>query len=309
MKGYWYFYVYMLIIGMSCLCFCVGCGNGYELDENGRPNMLRIAYVPPEENVDAARTRLNAFTDYLSAKLGMPVSMVKMSGGYAPTIEALKADKVDIGSLGSFGFVIAERRANVEPLIMRGHKETGDGIYHSLFLTTRPDIQSMEDVKSMASELKIALGNPASTSGHLIPRKYLEDFGLDPQKDFKELVHCPEHTASLMSVLTRNVDVAGMSESVLNAYIYKGLLTLDDVTVLWKSAPIPTGPIVIRKALPEDFKKEVQQAYLDLREEEPEIWEGVRGTRSPDIIYWAADTKKWDPIRELAEKLRKELYE
>ncbi len=303
----WFFRLIYLLLPLSI--FSTACGEQYEIDASGRPNMFRIAYVPPEENVDQVLTRLNAFKEYLERKLSLPVSLTKLTGGYAPTIEALKADKVDVAQLGSFGFVIAERRANVEPLIMRGHKDTGEGIYHSVFITTRPDINSMDDVKKNSKELRIALGNPASTSGHLIPRKYLEEFGLDPQKDFKELVHCPEHTASLMSVLTGNVDVGGMSETVLLAYTYKGLLKPEDVKILWKSNPIPTGPIVIRKALPEPFKKEVQQAYLDLKAEEPEIWKGMIGTRNKDIIYWPANPEKWDPIRELAEKLRKELYE
>jgi len=285
----------------------ISCTETYVIDENGRPNMLRIGYTPPVENVDEELTQLNAFTDYLSNKLDMPVSLVKLAG-YAPQIEALKSDKIDLATLGSFSFVIAEKRADVEPLIMRGHKDTGEGIYHSVFITTRKDLNSMEDVKRKSQELKLALGNPASTSGHLIPRKYLESFGINYETDFKEMIHCPEHTASLMSVLAGHVDVAGMSETVLLGYQRKGKLLDGEIKVLWKSDPIPTGPLVVRRKLPEAFKKEVQQAYLDLRLEAPEVWEGIRGTSNEDIIYWPAKTEKWDVIRELAEKLRNELY-
>ncbi len=293
---------------ICCIILLVGaCSEPYALDDQGRPNMLRIGYTPPIENVDEELTELNDFTDYVSRKLNMPVSLVKLAG-YAPQIEALKSDKIDLATLGSFSFVIAEDRADVEPLIMRGHVDTGEGIYHSVFITTREDLNNMEDVKRKSQELKLALGNPASTSGHLIPRKYLESFGINYETDFKEMIHCPEHTASLMSVLAGHVDVAGMSETVLLGYQRKGKLVDGEIKVLWKSDPIPTGPIVIRSKLSEAFKKEVQQVYLDLRHEAPDVWEGVRGSSNEDIVYWPAKTEKWDVIRELADKLRNELY-
>lgn len=295
------------ILGLFlCVCVISGCQEPFQVID-GRPNRLRIGYTPPEENVELVRIKLGKFTDYLSRKLDMPVSLVKLRG-YAPMIEALKSNKIDIASLGSFAFVIAEKRANVEPMIMRGHKDTGDGIYHSVILTTRPHLNSMEDVKKHCKDLKLTLGNPASTSGHLIPRAYMEKIGLHPQKDFKELIHCPEHTASLMSVLSGSVDLVGMNENTLLKYIEKGYLSEGDVKILWKSDPIPTGPIVIRKVLPKAFRKEVQQVYLDVMDEEPEIWKTVRGSTNENIIYWPADLAKWDIIRGLAEKLRNEMY-
>jgi len=293
-----------LIIGFAIL---VSCEDPYQIGEDGRPNMLRIGYTPSIENVDEQLTTLGAFNDFLSQKLEMPVKLTRLAG-YAPQIEALNANKIDLATLGSFSFVIAEKRAAVEPLIMRGHKDTGEGIYHSVFITAREDINSMEDVKEKASELKLALGNPASTSGHLIPRKYLSDFSINYETDFKQKIHCPEHTATLMSILAGHVDVAGMSETVLLRYQQRGRLTDGEIKVLWKSDPIPTDPIVIRSELPEDFKREIQRAYLDVRHEAPEIWKGIRGSSNEDIIFWPAKTEKWDDIRRLASELLNELY-
>lgn len=217
------------------------------------PPVLRLGYRPPEENIGEETQKLHEFAKYLEQKLEMPVQLLEILG-YAPAIEALRSNKIEITNLGSFGFVIAEDKAEVEPLAFKGHKGTGKGMYYSYCLTSNPKINSMEDVKRLAPALKLTFGNPASTSGHLIPKKYLATMGIYPE-NFKEVMHSPDHVSSLMAVLTGNVDVGVIQNTTVDKFIKTGKIKKEDIKILFQSDPIQEGPYVIRKNLPEDFKK------------------------------------------------------
>lgn len=48
------------------------------------------------------------------------------------------------------------------------------------------EIHSLEDLQSHSRQLTFTFGDRDSTAGHLIPRYYLEEAGIDPDVDFKE---------------------------------------------------------------------------------------------------------------------------
>lgn len=270
------------------------------------PEVFRLGYQPPEENVEEKVTHLQAFAGYLERKLGIPVQLIEVLG-YAPAIEALKSNKIEVTNLGSFGFVIAEEKAGVEPLAFRGHKDTGEGFYHSYCLTSHPEVRSLDDLRRLAPELKLTFGNPASTSGHLIPKRYLNRLNIPPES-FKEVLHSPDHVASLMAVLTQNVDVAVIQHTTVDRFIASGKIPEDALTILYKSAPIQTGPYVIRPNLPATFKQQVQQALLDLCVEEPDVWAGIRSISNDDIVLLPAEPHLWDEIREMAQHTKRSLF-
>lgn len=297
-----------IFLALAILTVFSACEPSTELANGSWPTEFRIGFTPPQDNAQDEMALVNDFAVYLSKKLKMPVKMVFLTD-YGPQIEALKANRIDIATLGSFSFVIAEQRANVEPLIMRVDKETGKGTYFSTIMTNRQDIRSIDDVKRLAPTLKLAFGNPASTSGHLIPRKFLEESGINCKTGFKRVLHCPEHTATLMSLLAGHIDVAGINKSTVDKYLKPEEISKEGLHVLWVSDPIPLDPWVVRKALPEAFKQQVLQAFLDLPLEQPEIYKAILGSSDPKLVFAPARTEMWDPIRELAAKLQKDLYE
>ncbi len=272
------------------------------------PPVFRLGFEPPADDVEKKITQLNEFARYLEKKLSIPVELYEMSN-YAPAIEAMKSNKIELFNLGSFGFVIAEEKAGVEPLAYKGRKDTGEGTYFSYFITVRPDLNSIEDVKRKAHTLKFGFGNPASTSGHLIPRKYLPQLGINPDRDFKEVLHSPDHPQTLMAILAGNLDVAVVESTEYERFIKFGRMKEGEVKILYKSAPIQTGPYVIRPNLPEAFKKKVQQALVDLPKEAPEVWLGISGSSNPNIALLPARSELWDDIRETAKLARQQMFD
>jgi phosphonate transport system substrate-binding protein len=280
-----------------------------EVDNSGvqLPQVFRFGYRPPDVDVAEKIADLEGFREYMENKLDMPVELFEIMG-YAPAIEALRANKIEMTTLGSFAFVIAEEKAGIEPVAYRGHKDTGKGSYFSLFITTRNDLKTIKDVKEKAHSLKLAFGNPASTSGHLIPRKYLKENGINPETDFEEVLYCPDHTASLMTTLSGNVDVAAVMNITINRFLQNGKITENDFVTLFQSDPIQTDAYVVRPNLPPELKLKVEKALIDMCHEAPEIWYGISPVRDRDIILFPARQELWNEIREMAHQTKKEMF-
>lgn len=290
-----------------CLYFMMGACT--EVDNSGvqLPQVFRFGYRPPDVDVAEKIADLEGFREYMENKLDMPVELFEIMG-YAPAIEALRANKIEMTTLGSFAFVIAEEKAGIEPVAYRGHKDTGKGSYFSLFITTRNDLKTIKDVKEKAHSLKLAFGNPASTSGHLIPRKYLKENGINPETDFEEVLYCPDHTASLMTTLSGNVDVAAVMNITINRFLQNGKITENDFVTLFQSDPIQTDAYVVRPNLPPELKLKVEKALIDMCHEAPEIWYGISPVRDRDIILFPARQELWNEIREMAHQTKKEMF-
>jgi phosphonate transport system substrate-binding protein len=204
--------------------------------------------------------------------------------------------------------MIAHERAGAEAIITRGQLIDGKevaGIYHSL-IATAPEtgIDSIEEMKARASDLTFAFTNPASTSGHLIPRSGLRAMGIEPEEAFDKVIFTMSHTNSAMTVMAAKVDVGGMSENTYLRLLEAGQIDEDDLVVLWKSEPIPTGPISVRSDFPEDLKTAVQEAYLAIRHERPDLWADItQASMRPDMIYLRANDSMWDGLRKMANRL------
>jgi phosphonate transport system substrate-binding protein len=55
----------------------------------------------------------------------------------------------------------------------------------------------------------------------------------------------------------------------------KGMLDMRDLRVIWRSDPIPAGPIACRADLPEGFKEDMRRFFLALPNTHRAIYEGI----------------------------------
>src|ERR1700761_6453238 len=138
-------------------------------------------------------------------------------------------------------------------------------MYHSIIFTNRQTgLKSMDDVKARAKSLTLCFADPASTSGHLIPRAYLNSIVLNPDNAFKESLFAGSHAASILSVMSGKVDIGcSTSDLALDKLIREGVVKRDDIVISWTSPPIVNDVVTVRNDLSNAFIKKVQDAYLD----------------------------------------------
>lgn len=277
-----------------------------QTDSRGWPNKIRIGHNPPEEETQRiARDEIyTALAKYLGDRLDVEVEILKI-GSYNVAIEAMRADKVDIVTFGSFSYLIAHQKANAEPLVMRGSESKGRGEYRSLLITAADsEIQSMDDVLARAGDLTLSFNDPASTSGHLVPRGYFDEKGLIPEEIFKQVVFSMSHTANIMTAVSGKADLSAVASTTMRRMLETGSVKEDEFRIVWQSDWMPAGPVTIRGGLPEDFKEAVRDAYLSMPEDSPETWELVRSVYiDPDTVFYPGDDSVYDYYRNIARKL------
>ena len=242
--------------------FAAGCKSKTALDSNGVPQTLTIA-VFGGEDPKMIKEMYVPIRDYLSKKLNMPVEML-FTTDYTAVIEALKSKKAHMAVLSPFSYIIATRATQITPIVVLAYNGVPFSYQSVLITSSQSNIKTIADLKANAKKLTLCFVDPASASGHLIPRAYLTSIGLNPDSAFKETMFAGGHLASVLSVKSRKVDVGCTTTLVFGVMMDKGLIKKDDINVLWTSPPIVSDPIVVINDLNKDLIKKIQDAYLHM---------------------------------------------
>jgi phosphonate transport system substrate-binding protein len=269
--------------------------------------VLHYAFSPNTEQLQSGNVRSEGIRNYLQNQLHMPVEVVRVEG-YAPTIEAMRAHKVDVANFGSLAYILASKNAGAEAITSSGGADGKLAQYYSVIAVPKNSpIKSIDDLKAHSKDLVFAFADPASTSGNLYPRVFLQSLGIQPEKDFKQVVFPNGHLACAMAVKSGKVDVGAYMASVNTRLVSTGKMQPDDIRVLWTSEGIPTGPLAVRKDLPDALKKQIQDAMTHISSRDPALWaELLKSVRSLNTgqSYIAVNDATYDGLRHYAAQVK-----
>ena len=236
--------------------------------------VLRVTAIPDESPTELAR-KAAPLMKYLEAKLGMKVEFTPVTD-YAASVEALVNKKVDLAWFGGFTFVQAHVRSGgkVLPLVQREEDER----FRSVFITTDPAIKALPDLKGR----NFSFGSQSSTSGHLMPRSFLLEAGLNPDKDFKRVAFSGAHDATIAAVASGKVQAGALNISVWEKFVADEKVDLRKVRVLYTTPPYYDYNWTVHADMPAALREKLAQALLALSRDTPEgreILELQRATR------------------------------
>ncbi len=269
----------------------------------GWPKVLHYAYSPQAEVLQGGLMRTQELRDYLQNQLHIPVDLVQVDQ-YAATIEAMRADKVDFAHFGGLSYLIAAQKAGAQAIVARGYPDGRLAGYRSLIaVPSDSPIHSLQDLRARAKGVVFAFADPASTSGDLYPRVELQSLGIDPERDFKQVLYANGHLADLMAVRSGKVDAGAFDEVYMRHLIALGKMKPGEVRVIWTSELIPVEPVAVRGNLPEQLKKQIQAAYLDMQKKDPALWNNLSKSvysSSPGTTYLPVTDATYDGLRHYA---------
>jgi len=280
----------LLVVGLSP--FILVTSSAAEMKE------LRIALLP-NEAPDKELKKHATMTNHLEKILGMKVK-VQVGIDYTAVIEALRNNHVDVAYLGPFSYVLADiaTKGNVEPLVVGVRKKSGKSAYNSV-IVARTD-SGINKAKDFGKKHTISFSDPASTSGFLVPSYRFAQLGIDPQKDFKQVIFAGGHVASLMALNSGKVDGAGTNLPTLEKSIKKGVVDGTKIKIIWKSPDIPGSPLTVRKDIPWKVKYLLLKAFMG-------IPEGVDSYEGKMARYEPAWDSAYDIIRDIKKKMADKL--
>ncbi len=243
---------------------------------------LRLV-IHPSESASLTREHWEPVTEYLSEGLGQEVELFIVTE-YAGAIEAMKYGHADIATFSGAGYIQAlEQGAKIDVVAKEFKTDTGSPGYYSLLIAL-----SDTDVTDL-NALTLAFTKVGSTSGYFVPLMYLESQGIEP----KEVLYAGSHQAVILAVQNGSVDVGAVASHRLVEAVENGVLKEGEFIVLWKSALIPSAPVVVQSALPQATKDKIVELFLDM----PEELIAPRGVKVSKFV--GANDADYDPIREL----------
>jgi len=224
--------------------------------------VLRVSAIPDEAPTELQR-KFAPLGNYLSAQTGLKVVFTPVTD-YAAVVEALAAGKIDMAWLGGFTFVQARIRTNGSAIPIVQREE--DAKFTSRFITADPSIKSLADLKGKT----FAFGAPSSTSGSLMPRFFMQQAGLNIDKDFKNIAFSGAHDATAAFVSAGKADAGVLNASVWDKLIEQKKVDPDKVRVFATTPPFFDYNWTVRGDLDPKLVKSLTEAFLKLDPNNPE---------------------------------------
>lgn len=224
--------------------------------------VLRVTAIPDESPTELAR-KAAPLVKYLESRLGMKVEFTPVTD-YAAAVETLVNKKVDLAWFGGFTFVQASVRSGgkVIPLVQREEDER----FRSVFITSDPAIKSLADLKGK----DVSFGSQSSTSGHLMPRSFLLQAGLDPDKDFRRVAYSGAHDATIAAVAAGKVQAGALNISVWDKFVADKKVDESKVRVFYTTPPYYDYNWSVHADMPAALRQKIADAFLALNRNTPE---------------------------------------
>ncbi|MDR7068196.1 phosphate/phosphite/phosphonate ABC transporter binding protein [Pseudoxanthomonas japonensis] len=221
-------------------------------------------YAYPERDRIAA---IQPLADYL-AKRGRHPVQVKLFPSPTALVQAMREGQVDVAVPNLHGYLQARRDiAQVTTLPVPQVPALQADRYRAVLVAR--DVASFAEVKAEAGRLRLALVGGDSASGGFVPARYLRSQTLDPAKAFASVTYSGSHAAALQAVVEGRADVAALAGDVYDAS------RPDGVRELWRSDPIPPGPLLCRATT--DVPCQAMAAWLlDAHREDPAVMTDLR---------------------------------
>lgn len=274
------------------------CFQGVVLAEDcENPDELTFSIVPAMEtlqDLDLYEPVLKHLKDVTGKKINffMPTSR-------ASVIEAMMNKFVDIAVHGPYSYILGnEKDKNIEVFATyakkKGHiTEEGAG-YKCVVITKKGSkFTTLESLEGST----VALVDPASTSGNLVPRiSFSKVIGKPIENYFKKIVYSGGHDLSTLAVNDGKVDVAFVATHRFDEVINRGKVKQEDFNYLWFSEFIPGDPICYRLSLCPELRQKIEDAFLNLHKV-PGADRYLKNVKATKMVKMTS--KDYDIIREL----------
>lgn len=223
---------------------------------------LRVSAIPDEAPTELQR-KFAPLGDYLAKETGMAVQFIPVTD-YAAVVEGLATDKIDMAWLGGFTFVQARLRTQggAVPIVQRAEDEK----FTSKFIVPiASDAKTLADLKGKT----FAFGAASSTSGSLMPRYFLLQAGIVPERDFKTVAYSGAHDATVAFVAAGRAGAGVLNASVWDKLVEAGNPNAAKVRVLTTTPTFYDYNWTVRPGLDAATIKKLTDAFLKLDPAKP----------------------------------------
>lgn len=262
------FRLFPLFVILSTAILMLGIAACSESPSNDTPE-LKVGGIPDQDTARLAR-RYESFAEYLSGELGVQVTFVP-SVDYAAVVTAFSQDQLQLAFFG--GLTGVQARLQKPGAVAIAQREN-DAAFHSKFIARAGlDLESLDGLQAQAGDLSITFGSPNSTSGHLMPRYFLKQAGIDAASDFRQEPNFSgSHDATWQLVESGAFDLGALNEDVWNRAVRESKVDTAKVEEFYITPAYFdynwTAQGNLDEVYGEGFTDKIRQALLDLNPQE-----------------------------------------
>lgn len=222
---------------------------------------LKVSAIPDEAPTELLR-KFKPLGAHLEKETGMKVDWTPVND-YPAVVEGLAGRRIDLAWLGGFTFVQARiRTGNAIPIAQRAEDEKFLSTY---IVPANSTVRTLQDLKGGT----FVFGSPSSTSGHLMPRFFLLQAGIDPDKDFTRIAFSGAHDATVAFVASGRAAGGVLNTSVWEKLIEKGDPNAKAVKAIGNTPPYYDYNWTVRGDLDPALVKKLTDAFLKLDAKNP----------------------------------------
>ncbi|WP_199307207.1 phosphate/phosphite/phosphonate ABC transporter substrate-binding protein [Alkalinema sp. FACHB-956] len=255
------------------------------------PVALRIGVQPTYNKADQ-EAMIKPLDAHLEKVLGQQVDFI-IAKDYRDGVDMLVDGRANAfyGGVVSY-FEALERGANVIPLVAPIDADTVRPWYRSCFIVAvNSPIKTLKDLKGK----RVAFVNRSSTSGYLIPVAALKQEGIDPDRNFAQVMFGGTHTETEALLATNQVDAIATNLSTYDQWKKEG--KAENARVIWQSDPVPHAPVMVSRDMPPELLEKLTEAFLTT----PVGIQDLMGAKSAG--YTLVEPEDYNSIGELRRQL------
>jgi len=224
----------------------------------------------PDQNASKLNRRFEELATYIATETGLEVEYIP-SVDYSALVTGFERGEVHLGWFGGLTGVQARNAVEGSEAIAQRPR---DEQFHSVFIAQKSlGIESIEDLKG----LTFTFGSESSTSGHLMPRHFMIETGLDVTKDLNGQPNFSgSHDKTWKLVESGAFEAGALNEAVWESAIADEKVDLDKVDVFYVTPAYFDYNWTVHNVdsvYGEGTKEKVQAALLSFGEAHPDIME------------------------------------
>ena len=299
---------YLLALLASFMLIFTACSNNANTDEQAKVEedtteqtvategkVFKIGAIPDFDQAEMEEA-FDDFAQYLSNEIGTPVEFVP-TVDYASLVTAFDRGEID---LAWFGGLTVTQALNKVPEAEAFAQRPSDQEFKSVFIEQKGlGLKGLEDLKGKT----FTFGSESSTSGHLMPRYFLTEAGINPDEDFDGAPnYSGSHDKTYKLVESGAFQTGAVNVQYWEKALEEGLVDETKVEEFYRTPDFYDYNWTLNKDIDQKFgegtAQKVKDTILNMKKEDSKIMD-LLSTEE----FIETKNENYDLIKEVAEQL------
>ena len=218
-------------------------------------DILRVGILPDQDRTLLVK-KYSILFDYISSEINIPYELVLVNT-YQELLDQFHEKKINMALFGGVTFIKAHQLDEAVPLVLR---DVGGQSKSVVLVSNKHPAQTIKDLKGAS----FSFGSRLSTSGHYMPKYFLNKQGINAEEFFSEIKYSGAHDKTALWVRDGIVDAGVSNSGIVKEMFRNGTLSLDETRILWETPPYLSYVWAIQNSCDKHITNILRNAFLKL---------------------------------------------